>query len=100
MPRQKRLTRAQLLEREMRAEFILDEAIASACWLNFQTHLSTHTFAPKVKCPCCRITNRVDFNAISTSVGECPVCFQEAPLLQLPCHFSHSFCKHCLEKLM
>ncbi len=100
MPRQIRLTKAQRLEREMKAQFILDEAIASAKWLEFKTHLTTHTFAPKVKCPCCRITNSIDLNCVSNCVGECPVCYETKPLLQLPCHSSHSFCKDCLTKLI
>ncbi len=99
MPRP-RLTRAQRLEREMRAEFILDECIANSNWLEFKNHLANHTFTPKIKCPCCRTTNRVDLNTISPCVSECIICFETKPLLSLPCHESHKFCRDCLTKLM
>jgi hypothetical protein len=103
MPRQRRLTREERLEqleREMKAEFILDEAIASACWLNFQTHLVNHTFTSKIKCPLCRCCNNVDLNNTNLNVAECLICCESKPLLSLPCHLSHSFCKQCLEKLI
>jgi hypothetical protein len=101
MPRQKRLTREERLEkiqREERAEFILDEIIANNCWLNFQTHLSNTVFTPKIKCPLCRNPSTIcEDNEI---VGDCPICFQEKPLVNLSCYDSHKFCRYCLDRLI
>ena len=102
MPR--RLTREerlQRLQREERADLILDEIIANANWLNFQTHLANQTYSNKIKCPLCRCSNNIDLNNCSSCVGECIICFQDnKQLLTLPCHATHSFCKNCLEKLI
>jgi hypothetical protein len=96
-----RYTRAQRLEREMRAQFILDECIASAKWLEFKTHLTNIVCNNQIKCPLCRNINNINFNDVNVVNSECIICCQEnKPLLQLPCYSTHCFCRECLERLI